>query len=70
MKTRRNGAVPADRQQEKVFAHCACCGGEIYLGQLYYVIEEKLVCPDCLHEFARAYFLGSRRVAMEREQTR
>ena len=70
MKTRRNGAVPADRQQTEVFALCACCGGEIYLGQLYYEIEEKLVCPDCLHEFARTYFLGSQRVAMEREQTR
>ena len=70
MKTRRNGAVPADRQQAEVFAICGCCGGEIYLGQLYYEIEEKLVCPDCLHEFARTYFLGSQRVAMEREQTR
>lgn len=70
MEAYRNGAMPADRQQEKVFALCACCGGEIYLGQLYYEIERTLVCPDCLREFARTYFLGNQRVAIRREQTR
>lgn len=70
MNKHRSGAAPADRQQAEVFAVCSCCGGEIYLGQLYYEIERTLVCPECLSEFARAYFLGSQRVAMKREQTR
>ena len=68
--SRKRSRAPKDRQQIPAFAFCGVCGGEIYLGQLYYEIEEKLVCPDCLHEFARTYFLGSQRVAMEREQTR
>jgi len=70
MNKHTNRAVPADRQQAEVFALCACCGGEIYLGQLYYEIEQKLVCPECLGEFARAYFLSSLRVAMQRGPAR
>lgn len=70
MNKHKSRAMPADRQQAEIFAVCSYCGGEIYLGQLYYEIEEKLVCPDCLREFARAYFLGNRRVAKRQEQTR
>jgi len=70
MNKHRSRAVPADRQQAEAFALCACCGGEIYLGQLYYEIEQKLVCPECLGEFARAYFLSSLRVAMQRGPAR
>ena len=64
MKTRRNGAVPADRQQAEVFALCACCGGEIYLGQLYYEMDDRLLCPECLPEYAKSYFLSRQRTAM------
>lgn len=64
MKIHANRAVPADRQQAEVFAQCACCGGEIYLGQLYYEPETQVVCPECLGEYARVYFLSSLRVAM------
>lgn len=70
MNKHRSGAAPADRQQAEIFAVCSCCGGEIYLGQLYYEIEKKLVCPECLSEFARGYFLGSQRVAGKWEQMR
>lgn len=70
MNKHRSRATPADRQQAEIFAVCSCCGGEIYLGQLYYEIEQKLVCPECLSEFARGYFLGSQRVAIGQEQTR
>ena len=64
MKTRRNGAVPADRQQTEVFTLCACCGGEIYLGQLYYEMDDRLLCPECLPEYAKSYFLSRQRTAM------
>ena len=43
---------------------CGCCGGEIYLGQLYYEMEDRLVCPECLPEYAKSYFLSSQRTAM------
>ena len=56
--------TPADRQQSPAFAVCGCCGGEIYLGQLYYEMEDRLVCPECLHEYAKSYFISSQRTAM------
>lgn len=65
---RRNKSMPADRQQAPSFAVCGCCGGEIYLGQLYYEMERCLVCPECLPEYAKAYFLSSQRTAMLPEQ--
>ena len=68
MDERKKRAVPADRQQADPFGLCGCCGGEMYLGQLYYEMEDRLICPECLEEYARSYFLGSQRVAMRPER--
>ena len=36
MQKQRASRRSKDRQQAAVFAYCGLCGGEIYLGQLYY----------------------------------
>lgn len=62
--TRRSRRTSKDRQQEPAYDCCGLCGGEIYLGQLYYEMEDRLVCPECLHEYAKSYFLSRQRTAM------
>ena len=42
----------ADPQQQSAYAICGCCGGEIYLGQLYYEMDDRYVCPECLGDYA------------------
>ena len=59
-----NRKLPADRQRSPSFTVCGCCGGEIYLGQLYYEMEDRVICPECLHEYAKSYFLARQRTAM------
>ena len=54
----------ADPQQQSAYAICGCCGGEIYLGQLYYEMDDRYVCPECLGESAKSYFLSRQRTAM------
>ena len=58
----------ADPQQQSAYAICGCCGGEIYLGQLYYEMDDRLLCPECLPEYlgeyAKSYFLSRQRTAM------
>ncbi len=54
----------ADPQQQSAYAICGCCGGEIYLGQLYYEMDDRYVCPECLGEYAKSYFLSRQRTAM------
>lgn len=61
---RRNRQSQSDRQQLDAYGLCGCCGGEIYLGQLYYEMEDRFVCPECLHEYAKSYFLSRQRTAM------
>ena len=56
--------ISNDRQQAAVFAYCGLCGGEIYLGQLYYEMDDRLLCPECLPEYAKSYFLSRQRTAM------
>lgn len=46
----------ADPQQQSAYAICGCCGGEIYLGQLYYEMDDRYVCTECLGEYAKSYF--------------
>lgn len=53
-----------DRQQAPSYGFCGCCCGEIYLGQLYYEMDDRYVCPECLSEYARSYFLSRQRTAM------
>ena len=64
---RKKRQTHPDRQQEPAYAVCGCCGGEIYLGQLYYEMDDRLVCPECLHEYAKSYFLSAQRTAMHPE---
>ena len=54
----------ADPQQQRAYAICGCCGGEIYLGQLYYEMDDRYVCPECLGEYAKSYFLSRQSTAM------
>lgn len=61
---KRETCKSADRQQSPSFAVCGWCGGEIYLGQLYYEIDTMYLCQECLPTFARSYFLSSLRTAM------
>ena len=51
-------------QLAAVFAYGGLCGGEIYLGQLYYEMDDRLLCPECLPEYAKSYFLSRQRTAM------
>ena len=62
--SRKKSRAPRDRQQIPAFALCGVCGGEIYLGQLYYEMDDRLVCPECLPEYAKSYFLSRQRTAM------
>ena len=58
MQKQRASRRSKDRQQAAVFAYCGLCGGEIYLGQLYYEMDDRLLCPECLPEYAKSYFLS------------
>ena len=62
--SRKRSRAPKDRQQIPAFAFCGVCGGEIYLGQLYYEMDDRLLCPECLPEYAKSYFLSRQRTAM------
>lgn len=54
---------PLDPPEDKVFAMCDCCGGEIYEGEDYYSIDGELIHEDCLHDFADEYFKDCREEA-------
>ena len=64
MQKQRASRRSKDWQQAAVFAYCGLCGGEIYLGQLYYEMDDRLLCPECLPEYAKSYFLSRQRTAM------
>lgn len=57
--------VPYD-QFAPVYAWCAWCACEIYLGQSYYETEDGKICMDCLPDYARKYFLANLRTSMPR----
>ena len=62
-----HGKHPANASRPSTaerLAICGCCGGEIYLGQLYYEMDDRYVCPECLGEYAKSYFLSRQRTAM------
>lgn len=48
--------LPIDPPEDKVFAVCDYCGGEIYEGETYYDIDRKNIHVDCLRDFASDYF--------------
>ena len=40
--------LPQDAQQVPPVCHCALCGGRLYRDDLLYLIDEQVLCPDCL----------------------
>lgn len=40
----RHRTTPED---DEIFTHCFDCGGEIYVGQLYYVFDGNPYCQRC-----------------------
>lgn len=46
-----------------VFCLCDICNGEICLGEQYYRIELRRLCPECLKEYAQEFFAASLVVA-------
>ena len=55
--------VLQDRQEEVPVLLCGLCGGELFLGEVYYDMEQVCVCRDCLGLFARRHFRHCRRQA-------
>jgi hypothetical protein len=47
---------PLDPPEDKIFAMCDYCDGEIYEGEDYYAIDDKNICVGCLRDFASDYF--------------
>lgn len=41
-----------DKQQEEPSCYCEICGGEIYRGEGFYILNltEQTVCKDCVGE--------------------
>lgn len=55
--------LPIEPPEDVVSDHCDYCKGEIYEGDVYYDIDGKSICPDCLGRFSRRYFLDCARRA-------
>ena len=36
-----------DSQAEEPLFYCDRCGGEIYRGETYYIIDDKIWCEEC-----------------------
>lgn len=51
---------------------CLCreCGGELFCGEVYYDVAGRLICRDCLPQFARRCFGGCRRILKAQEGLR
>ena len=45
-----------DRQQYPPCAYCSECGGEVYGEETVYLIDGRIVCRECLGDFAERYF--------------
>ena len=61
--------LPRDSQLILPVCHCALCGGELYREDTLYLIDEQVLCPDCLGAFAAEYFRHRRFTAGELEDT-
>ena len=44
---------------------CCLCGSELYRGEVCYVVNGEVICPDCLADYARQTFAPFRRLAGE-----
>lgn len=58
---------PLDPPEDKVFAMCDHCGGEIYEGEEYYEIDGDLIHEDCLLDYVKEN-LAIRKEADSREE--
>lgn len=57
--------LPRDTQQIPPVCHCTLCGSELYREDELYLIDEQVLCPDCLGAFAAEYFRHRRFTAGE-----
>ena len=46
---------------------CSLCRGELYPGDLYFELDGRAVCEDCLGRYARGYFIHRMRRVGRRE---
>ena len=53
-----------DPQQRRPCAMCEICRCEIYMTDPIYYVENCVICPDCVEEFAIEYF-GCRLTTVE-----
>ena len=51
-----------DPQRRPPRAHCSLCGGELYQGDVCYVINGAVVCRSCLGDYAEQVFAAHRRI--------
>ena len=51
-------------------ARCGLCGGELYPGDLYFLLEGQRICEACLERYARRCFAHRRRRLAGREGER
>ena len=48
---------------------CGLCRGELYPGDIYFELDGRTVCEDCLGRYARIYFAPrQRRVAWRKKE--
>lgn len=47
---------PLAPPEDIVCFRCYFCRGEIYVGDSYYAVDDKIICPYCLGRFAKQYF--------------
>ena len=52
-----------DPPEDRIFAVCDQCGGEIYEGETYYDIEGDYIHEDCFEEYAREEYADCRKEA-------
>ena len=49
-----------DPQRRLPWAHCSLCGGELYPGDVCYIINGSTLCPNCLGDYAAQAFAAHR----------
>ena len=56
-----------DLQRRPPRGYCTLCGGELYRGDLCWIINGSVLCRGCLGEYAAQAFAAHRRVCGEEE---
>lgn len=54
-----------DPQRRLPWAHCSLCGGELYQGDVCWIINGSTLCRGCLGDYAAAAFAAHRRICGE-----